>query len=256
MLFMLISLGFTVQSHSYHSSNFFNSSNWLAGNIYNASFNVSSYFDLQEENKALVEENKRLRNQLFNRKQKGNIDLDSIQRTYTVTSGQIIKNSYATRRNYLTINKGERDSVKTDMGVITGKGILGIVQNTSNSFARVQSILNVNSSINAKLKNTNHFGSLKWNEASYNIVQLVDIPRLAQLNIGDTIVTGGMSIIFPENIPIGTINKFDLDNDKSYWSIDVELFNDMTNLKNIYVIENKNRAEILTLEEPKSDDQQ
>ncbi len=250
-LFLLaVSLGFTIQSHAYHQSSFFNSSSWLTGNIYNTSYSITSYFDLDEENKKLVEENRQLRKILFNYpKSVDTLALDSIQASYTITSGQVIKNSYADRRNYITINKGEKDSVKPDMGVITTKGILGIIENTSNKFATVQSILNVNSNINAKLKNTNHFGSLVWNEETYNVVQLIDIPKLVPLNVGDTIVTGGMSSIFPENIPIGTIKKFDLDNAQSFWRVDVELFNDMTNIKNVYIVNNADRPEVLKLEE-------
>lgn len=246
---LLLSLGFTIQSHSYHQSRFFNSSSWLTGRIYETSFNITSYFDLQDENKILVEENELLRNLLLNQKTGDPVPLDSVQAKYTVTSGQVIKNSYADSRNYITINKGERDGVKPDMGVITANGILGIVENTSNRYASVQSILNENSNINAKLKNTNHFGSLVWDEKNYYEVQLVDIPRLVPLHVGDTIVTGGMSSIFPENIPIGTIKSFDLNNAKSFWRIDVTLFNDMTNLKNVYIIDNKNKAEILKLQE-------
>lgn len=249
LFLLMVSLGFTVQSHSYHQSSFFNSSSWLTGNIYEASHSITTYFDLDEENKKLVEENQRLRKLLFNRPYSGDtLVLDSIQATYTITSGQVVKNSYADRRNYITINKGKKDSVKPDMGVITTNGILGIVENTSNRFATVQSILNVNSNINAKLKNTNHFGSLVWNEETYDMVQLIDIPKLVPLNVGDTIVTGGMSSIFPENIPIGTIKKFDLDNAQSFWRIDVSLFNDMTNIKNVYIVKNTNRIEILKLE--------
>ncbi len=250
LFLLMVALGFTIQSHSYHQSSFFNSSSWISGGIYETSYSISSYFDLDEENRKLVEENRRLRNLLFNNeKPVDSILLDSAQASYTIASGQAIKNSYAGRRNYITINKGERDSVKLDMGVITPKGILGIVQNTSNRFATVQSILNVNSNINAKLKNTNHFGSLVWDEKEYNVVQLIDIPRLVQLNVGDTIVTGGMSSIFPENIPIGTIKKFDLDRAQSFWSVDVDLFNDMTNINTVYILKNVNRAEILELEE-------
>lgn len=251
---MLISISFTIQTHSFHQSNFFNSSSWLTGNIYSASNGITSYFDLEDENRVLLEENKQLRYLLFNSQEKDSIQLDSVQQSYTVTSGQIIKNSYALHRNYLTINKGEKDSVFADMGVISSKGIIGIVENTSKNFARVQSILNANSSINAKLKNTNIIGSLKWNEESYKVVQLIDIQRHVQLNIGDTIVTGNQSIIFPENIPIGIINKFSLDTAKSFWRIDVALFNDMTNLKNVYIIDNKNKAEIIKLEEAESND--
>ena len=87
-------------------------------------------------------------------------------------------------------------------------------------------------------------------------MQLIDIPRLVPLTIGDTIVTGAMSSIFPENIPIGTIKKFDLDSSKSFYFIDVELFNDMTNLGPIYIIKNLNRQEVLELEaETQTNDQ-
>lgn len=244
----MVSLGFTIQSHSYHQSSFFNSSSWITGNIYATSHSISSYFDLSEENQRLVDENQRLRHLLFNKENKDSVKLDSTQLIYTVTSGQVINNSYAKPRNYITINKGKRDSVKPDMGVITAEGILGIVENTSGRYATVQSILNERSNINAKIKNTNHFGSLVWDTKSYNLVQLVDIPRLVPLNIGDTIVTGAMSSIFPENIPIGTIQKFDLDNSQSFYRIDVALFNDMTNIKNIYIVNNTNRTEILELE--------
>lgn len=246
---LIVSLAFTIQSHSYHQSRFFNSSSWVTGNIYDTSHGISSYFDLKKENNKLVEENKRLHHLLFNKNESSTIELDSLQMTYTVSAGQVIKNSYDNPRNYITINKGKNDSIKPDMGVITSKGILGIVENTSNRFATVQSILNENSNINAKIKNTNHFGSLVWNAKTYNVVQLVDIPRLVPLRVGDTIVTGAMSSIFPENIPIGVIRQVDLDNSKSFYHIDVTLFNDMTNVKNVYIVNNTKRQEILKLQE-------
>lgn len=248
-IFLLtISLIFTIQSHSYHQSKFFNSSNWISGNIYNISHGITTYFDLDEENEKLVQENNRLRYLLYNRTPTDSIKIDTANLSYTIFPGQVIKNSYANQRNYITINRGKNDSVKEDMGVITDLGILGIIENASNNFATVQSILNDNSNINAKIKNTNHFGSLIWEGKNYDVVQLIDIPRLVALTVGDTIVTGSMSSIFPENIPIGTIKKFDLDVSKSFYKIDVDLFNDMTNIKNVYIINNLKRKEIIELE--------
>lgn len=249
LLLLFVSLIFTVQSHSYHQSRFLNSANYLSGNIYSFFDNTTSYFGLREENEKLLRENQRLRFQLYNKKGNKPQPLDSLEKQYLVVRGRVIKNSYSDQRNYITINKGERDSVEQDMGVITSKGILGIVENTSNGFATVQSILNEKSNINAKIKNSNHFGSLVWDTKDYNTVQLVDIPRLVQLTIGDTIVTGAMSSIFPENVPIGIIKKFDLDKSKSFYHIDVALFNDMTNISSIYIIKNLDREEILELQE-------
>ena len=140
------------------------------------------------------------------------------------------------------------------MGVITTEGILGIVENTSSNFSTVQSVLNTKSNINAKIKNTDYFGSLVWDARDYRVVQLVDIPRLVPLVVGDTIVTGAMSSIFPENIPVGVIKKYDLNASKSFYNIDVELFNDMANVKNIYLIRNRNKREIEELEELTADE--
>ena len=248
-IFLLtISLAFTISSHTYHQSRFFNSSNYISGKIYETSHGFSSYFNLGDENKKLIDENKRLRYLLLNYGISDSIPVDSLHRAYTVVTGKVIKNSYAGPRNYITINKGSNDQVAPDMGVITDKGILGIVENTSGNYATVQSILNEKSRINAKIKGTDHFGSLVWDTKDFNIVQLIDIPRMAPLTIGDTVVTGGMSSIFPENIPIGTIRKFDLDNSNSLYTIEVSLFNDMTSIRYVYVVHNLDRAEIIGLD--------
>ncbi|WP_350286235.1 rod shape-determining protein MreC [uncultured Croceitalea sp.] len=249
---LLISLVFTLRSHSYHQSKFFNSSRWLTGSIYNTADGITSYFNLKEENERLATENEKLRLQLFNRSENSGIG-DSLVINYEVVNAKITKNSYASPRNYLTIDKGKRQGIAQDMGVITTKGILGIVENTSNNFATVQSILNTKSNINAKIKNTNYFGSLIWDAKKYNVVQLIDIPRLVPVKVGDTIVTGAMSSIFPENIPIGVIKNYNLNEAQSFYNIDIDLFNDMANIKNIYIIKNRNREEVLELEKRTED---
>ena len=248
VLLLTVAFALTIQSHSFHKSRFFNSANSFTGGIYQTTNNFTSYFGLGTENQKLLEENKRLKSILFNLKVPETIELDTSTTTYVVTSARVIKNSFANPRNYITINKGKADGLKQDMGVITATGILGIIESTSEHFAIVQSILNTKSNINAKIKNTDRFGSLVWNTKKFDVVQLVDIPRLVPLKIGDTIVTGASSSIFPENIPIGTIKSFDLTTSKSYYSIDVDLFNDMTNIKNVYIINNIDRPEILQLE--------
>jgi rod shape-determining protein MreC len=75
----------------------------------------------------------------------------------------------------------------------------------------------------------------------------LDIPRQAIVKIGDTIITGGMSSIFPEGVPIGqVINIKEEATIKRV--INIRLFNDMSNLKNIYVIKDFDKEEIMNLE--------
>jgi rod shape-determining protein MreC len=254
-LFLLTTALFlTIQNNAYHRSRYFNSANWLSGTIYGASFSVSSYLDLKTENQRLLEENRRMKKMLFNRNVPDSIELDTSALDYEVLTARIIKNSFTEANNYITLNRGSRDGIEQDMGVITSLGILGIVERTSPGFASVQSVLNTKSNINAKIAHTDYFGSLTWNRKDYQVAQLEDIPRLVPLRVGDTIVTGAMSSIFPENIPIGTIEGFDLNESQSFYQIDVRLFNDMTNLKEAYIIRNRKRPEILQLESEISDE--
>ncbi|MCX7551809.1 rod shape-determining protein MreC [Xanthomarina sp. F2636L] len=250
LLLFSIAFVFTIQSHSYHKSKFINSANFLSGGIYNSVNNVSEYIHLRTQNELLQEENNHLKSILYNQK-------DTINKTFTDTTYSgvsynftpaiVIKNSYSLNNNILLLNKGKRDSIQQDFGVVSPKGLVGIVDNTSKKYATVISVLNTSSRISAQLKKSNHFGSLVWNGKSPYLVQLTEIPKIAPLTAGDTIITSGRSSIFPKNIPIGTIDSFNLDASENYYIINVRLFNDMTSLEHVYIIENKDANEINAL---------
>lgn len=255
LLLLCISLILTIQSHSYHRSKVISSTNFLTGGVYGWRYAINNYFGLKTENQRLLKENELLRNKLsvFIK------DTTSIQHTDTTTfdkpftfiKGNVFKNDYTKADNYILINKGEKDGIHPDMGVITDKGIVGIVENTSKNYSRVISILNSNIRINAGLKKSNQYGSLVWNGKDPNIVQLETIPRQAVLKEGDTIITNGRSTIFPRGIGIGTITNYELDQSQSYFLIDVQLFNDMTDIGFVYAIQSSDATEIKSLENPK-----
>jgi rod shape-determining protein MreC len=249
LLLLSISMWFTISSHTYHKSKFVNSANYVAGNLYLMSNNINEYFGLKKENDILSKENRYLKELLFNQKSEIPEFQDSLlKKNYTIVSAKIINNNYQNKDNYLTINAGSKAGVEKEMGVITSNGILGIVDEVSTHFSTVFSILNSKSRINARLKKSHHFGSLVWNQKDPNIVQLIDVPRIAPILMGDTIVTGGKSSIFPDGIPIGVVKNFEVNTVSNYFSIDILLFNDMTDLNNAYILKNNFRKEILELE--------
>lgn len=253
LLLQFIALAITFNNLSFQKSKFVNSANAVSGGLYSQVSNISNYFSLKSENEILLEENTRLRNQLELKNiavlNKDSVIVDSTLyfQKYTFLNANIIKNSYANAFNFLTINKGKKQGINREMAVVNSKGIIGITDNSTSNYTRVQSILNKNSSINARLKNERYFGSLKWNGENYNVVQLTDIPRQAPIKVGDTIETGGRSAIFPEGILIGSVIKVNNTNTVNN-SIDVKLFNDMSNLGPVYVIKNLHKLELETLE--------
>jgi len=258
LLLLVISLSLTVQSHSYHKSKVISSANFFTGGIYEKINNVNEYFGLKEQNEELALENARLKTLLFNLKDTTTApEIDSVRgvKKTDIIVAKVTHNSYSVYENFLTINKGAIAGVKPKMGVINSAGIVGIVDNTSKNYATVISILNIESKINAKIKKSNHFGSLVWNGKNTGFVQLIDVPRLAGVRKGDTIVTGGESIIFPENIGIGTIDKVYIDDVTHYYTLDIKLFNDMTNLGHVYIIKNKDAEEITNLENQNNKDE-
>ncbi|MDJ0644699.1 MAG: rod shape-determining protein MreC [Flavobacteriaceae bacterium] len=258
LLLEIIALSLTIQNHSYHKSKFVNSANFVSGGIYNRINKFREFTKLRTYNDQLLEENTRLKNiiaqqridttdQVF-----GVTDTTKFNQRYLFTRAKIIDNQYHKRYNYLTIDKGSKNGILFDQAVVNSKGIIGITQSVSKNFATVQSILNENSRINVSLSNSLHFGSLEWDGKDYNVLQLVDLPIQANIKIGDSIITGGRSIIFPAGIPVGTIEDFGVENN-SYSFINVRLFNDMSAIGPVNVIVSLFKEEINTLEEARNE---
>lgn len=251
LLLIIISLSLTIQSHSFHKSKVISSANFLSGGVYEKMNNVNEYLNLKIQNDELAKENARLKSLLFNKKDTTKLpEVDSIYgvKKIDIIISKVIKNSYNVHENYLTLNSGSKQGIKQDMGVINSLGIVGVIENTSANYSTVLSILNTTRPLNAKIKKSGHIGFLSWNGKSTGFVQLTDVPRLATVKKGDTIVTGGRSEIFPENINIGTVEKVLTDNETNFYTLDIKLFNDMTSLGYVYVIENKDTPEIIELE--------
>jgi rod shape-determining protein MreC len=256
LLFLILesfALFFTIQNHSYHRSKFINSANNITGGIYRQMSSINDFFYLKKENRLLSKENIHLKNLLS----LSPYDLDSVvseqidtvnfYQKYKYYRGKIISNNYTKRNNFLTINRGEKHGITSIMGVVNSYGIIGVTNSVSKHNATVMSILHKDSHTNVKLKNNDHYGSLIWNGKDYRTVQLVDLPRQTQVVIGDTIITGGKSSIFPEGILVGTIKDFEKQGN-DFQLINIELFNDMSALSNINIISNLEQEEIKQLE--------
>ena len=181
LLLLVISLSLTIQSHSYHKSKIISSANFFTGGIYEKINNIDEYFGLKSQNDELAKENARLKTLLFNQRDTTKLPrIDSIKgvNKIDILVSKVIRNPYSSLENFITINNGSTSGIKPNMGVINSAGIIGIVDNTSKNYSTIISVLNVNIKINAKIKKSNHFGSLVWNGKSTGFAQLIDVPRI------------------------------------------------------------------------------
>ncbi len=243
---LLISLSILLlqRSSAYHRSLVANVSVIFSAQLSDLVNYFTRYTNLIETNKRLLKENQILLDQiLFEEK------LPSDTLTYSSIPLQVIRNSFMNSYNYITIRGGKNSGIKNEMGLVTAQGIVGVVQFVQTRYAQAISILNKDLKINAKLKNSSHFGSLTWPGDDPTRMKLFDVPKTAMIKVGDTIQTGGMSTIFPPNLLIGSISNFVDDPSKSFYDIEISLFQDMTNLGTVFAINHPLAEEVKSVQQ-------
>ena len=249
VFFVSIIIFFSYNQSAYHKSKIFKASIYVNGKISEPLKNLASYFRLKRINSQLTEENLYLKSLLIDKNYESKFEDKNADSPFSLIPGYVVKNDVSSSRNIIIINRGSSDMVEKEMGVIGSEGIIGIVNQTTKNFSSVLSILHKDIKINAKHKKSNAFGSLFWDGNAPDKFNLNDVSIINKIDIGDTIVTGGMSSYFPEGIPIGEVKK--VENNGRYYSLGIRLFNNMTNLENVYFLKNIDKSEIESLQELK-----
>lgn len=259
ILLEVISFALLFRFNNYQGSTFFTSSNQVAGMVYEAANNVTGYFHLKTINDDLVQKNVELELQMerlriaLSEYMSDTTGLEKMKsdalRGYDIYRANVINNSLTHVDNYITIDKGENDGIRSEMGVINGSGVVGIVYHTSANYSVVIPILNSKSNISCKIKRSDYFGFLKWDGGSSMYATVKDMPRHSMFSLGDTIVTSGHSAVFPGGIPIGTVEDISDSHDGLSYLLKVKLFTDFGRLNDVRVIAQKGQEEQLELEQ-------
>jgi rod shape-determining protein MreC len=218
---------------------------------------LGDYFELRKENTFLQQEINLLYNECLNRNyyelpNQALSDTSSIS-VFHYFPARVIDNSTNKQYNYITLNKGEKDSIRPEMGVISKHGIVGIVNSVSENYASVISLLNRKFHTSAKILKNGYYGPLSWKGGSYNKALLNEIPHHVDIEVGDTIVTSGYSDYFPEGLTIGYVESFKL-KDGNFYELTVKLSTDFKNLTYVQVIKNDRKEEIQVLEKEAAND--
>ena len=242
----------------YQQSVYFTSANGVAGKVYEISCGITSYFHLKTANEDLLDRNMWLEQRLLFLenvlKEKGldSARLYSMERLapteYQIFKANVIKNSLNKADNYITLDRGTTEGIRPEMGVVDANGVVGIVYKTSPHYSLVIPLLNSKSSISCKIVGSDYFGYLKWEGGNSRFAYLKDLPRHAEFNLGDTVVTSGYSTVFPEGVMVGTVDDMSDSHDGLSYLLKIKLATDFGKVSNVRVISRNGQDEQKALE--------
>ena len=242
----------------YQQSVYFTSANGVAGKVYEISGGITSYFHLKTANEDLLDRHMWLGQRLSFLenvlKEKGldSARLYSMERLapteYQIFKANVIKNSLNKADNYITLDRGTTEGIRPEMGVVDANGVVGIVYKNSPHYSLVIPLLNSKSSISCKIVGSDYFGYLKWEGGNSRFAYLKDLPRHAEFNLGDTVVTSGYSTVFPEGVMVGTVDDMSDSHDGLSYLLKIKLATDFGKVSNVRVISRNGQDEQKALE--------
>jgi rod shape-determining protein MreC len=227
--------------------------NQFTGLFWNMRSGITQYFALKIINEQLAQQNA----SLLDHQQGSYIKTDNkiffqndtlYRQQYQYITAKVVENTVNRDANYLTLNKGSRNGIKKEMAVICPGGVVGIVHEVSENFSSVISLLHPKTRISAKLKRADYIGTIAWEGGQATECKLKDVPTHVKLKAGDTVVTSGYSVMFPEGIMIGQVKSFDIGKGNDFYDINVHLSTDFNNIRYVYIINNLMKDELEQLQ--------
>lgn len=250
LFFVLEAVSFVLlfQFNSYQGSVWFSSANAIAGKLYETTSAVESYFQLSKINTELTQRNLYLEQRLCKlEKEKSDSVADSTMENslllkslqpYRLIPAQVVNMKWGRKDNLLTIDKGEADGIKKDMGVVCGTGVVGIVYLTSAHYSIVIPVLNSQSNISCVIQGRGYFGYLHWTGGDISEAYVDDVPRHAHFKLYENVVTSGYSSVFPAGIMVGKILHVYNSADQMSYRLRVKLSTDFGRLRDVCVVDN------------------
>ncbi len=157
--------------------------------------------ELSYDNKILAGENSNLENyrELYK--------LDKKYPDYPKVAATVVSRDGNNWFHVFTIDKGTADGVDVDMNVIAGNGLVGIVSEAGEHYAKVRAIIDDKSNVSAMFEKTGETCMVKGNmESIFNgYIDVEMISNSAQVAEGDEVVTSHVSDKYLQGLSVGYI---------------------------------------------------
>jgi rod shape-determining protein MreC len=248
--FQVLALSFLFRYNKYHHAVGLGMANEITGWVNSKYSNVDQYFHLKQESDRIHHVNDSLinlmRNNFLNpdtatRFVQDTIPYDTLgnRRRYLWRDAEVVSNSINMERNYIQINRGSKQGIRDNMGVLNADlSLVGIVVNTSDNFSQVMSLLHVKNNVNAIMKRSGSAGTISWDGKNPLYLTMTGISKSDSIAKGDSVLTGTYSLSFPPLKLIGTVASIVKDNSSSFYTLRIKPAANFQNLQHVFVVEN------------------
>ncbi|MDQ1408210.1 MAG: rod shape-determining protein MreC [Acidobacteriaceae bacterium] len=172
------------------------------------------YFALQNasrENEQLRRENDELKMQVNQLQSKATeadrlallLNFHKSHENVPMLGARVIATSAGTASATIMLDRGAKDHIKKNMGVITPEGVVGKVVEVYDNTSEVLLLTDKDSGVGAMLGNSRVQSPVGG--AGEPLLFMKYVPNDDVVNVGERVVTSGMDKIFPRDLPIGTI---------------------------------------------------
>jgi rod shape-determining protein MreC len=239
--FLALSNYFT--SFTYPRIQYLSSIGALNAKLWTIQNDVTKHFNLSKNNRYLQRENKWLREQLPQscmQLGRGTVKIDDTlyAQQYSYLPAEVINSTFTRRNNYFTINVGKHQGISVGMGVISSRGIVGVIHAVSEHYSLVKTVLTENINIDVLIEKDGIFGLLKWNGENASVGTMTGVSNDLRIRKKRKVITRGGSGIFPRGLLVGWVRNVKQVEGKPVWDVMIQFSENYRTLQQVYVVKN------------------
>lgn len=190
---------------------------WVSGELRGITDSIWDVVTVHEQNKMLRNEVAQLRVQNLqaseyaaeNARLRALLDYKQAASQFDLVAARVIGRESATWSSMIVINRGTMDGIQNNMPVVTEKGLVGHVVEAGPNSSKVQLILDPRSSVGTLIQRPDSrvAGIVEGDMDNPTMPRMVNIPKNADVDEGDMIVTSGFGGIYPKGLAVGIVSS-------------------------------------------------
>lgn len=162
-------------------------------------------------------------------------------------SAKVVGRMIGDSKGNFFIDVGKVDGVSINDSVITENGFVGKIFRVGEFTSNVKTIMAPDIQVGVIDAATGNSGMLSGssNLSDKNLTRMTFMKYKDSVNVDDILTTSGLSGIYPKSLKIGKVKYIDYDSSDSYYYAAIEPFDNMDDIKNVFVITNFSKKGII-----------